>query len=535
MRWEQLVGVTGAGSAGSGYLIAPRLVLTSAHVVGEHATEVTVIRPGRPGVYTGSVAWCGRGDGTSDAALVEITDLGWEPPRMRPVIWGRTVTHRPGIVCRTWGLPDFAQQVGKAADAEQPTGTLNPGDGYGHRHILHLSEHPPTALGESPWKGISGAAVYCGSLLTGVVATDLDHRGHGALGVVPAYVLLARSGFREVVQRHCGPAGLEWAPVELQELADHQSPTRAATVAGTPATLLTARRAVVEFRGRTDVLTDLRAWTSGPGVDMWLVHGAGGQGKTRLAHQLGTELAASKERWSVLWLDPAFDTAERLRVLGQVVTPLLVVIDYAEARVPQVGVLLTELAAHVGDRPVKVLLLARTVGEWWTQLGATNDVVGDITARTHHTTLHPLDDDPESRHGTYRDTVDAFAAELARLPDLGGVGWAQAAATVSAARIGISGTTRRCWGCRWPPWRTCSTPFTPPQRLWWRVSRVWKTGSSSTNTATGAPPPPATTSTTSESPRSKTSWQPRSYSAPPPAKNSGRCWRGSRISKTSRA
>ncbi|MGW5218774.1 tetratricopeptide repeat protein, partial [Nocardia sp. NPDC004085] len=431
MRWEQLVGVTGA-SAGSGYLIAPGLVLTSAHVVGEHTPEVTVIRPGRPGVYTASVAWCGRGDGTSDAALVQIEDPEWEPPRMRPVIWGRTVTYQPGIACRTWGLPDFAQQVGKAADTEQPTGTLNPGDGYGHRHILHLTEHPPTALGESPWKGISGAAVYCGSVLTGVVATDPDHRGHAALGVVPAYVLLAQPGFREVVQRHCGTAGLEWAPVELQGLADHQSPTRAATVAGTPATLLTARRAVVEFRGRADVLADLHAWASGPGVDMWLVHGPGGQGKTRLAHHLGTELTASKERWSVLWLDPAIDTAERLRVLGQVVTPLLVVIDYAEARVPQVGVLLTELAAHVGDKPVKVLLLARTVGEWWTQLGATSDVVGDLTARTRHTLLLPLDDGPESRRATYRDTVRAFAAELPGLADLEGVQWAQAATRVLA-------------------------------------------------------------------------------------------------------
>ncbi|MBF6522865.1 tetratricopeptide repeat protein, partial [Nocardia farcinica] len=430
MRWEQLVGVTGAGGAGSGYLIAPRLVLTSAHVVGEHATEVTVIRPGRPGEYTASVAWCGRGDGTSDAALVQIEDQAWEPPQVRPVIWGRTVTHQPGIACRTWGLPDFAQREGKASDTEQPTGTLNPGDGYGHRHILHLTEHPPTALGQSPWKGISGAAVYCGSLLTGVVATDPDHRGHAALGVVPAYVLLAQSGFREVLERHCGTAGLEWAPVELQDLADHQSPTRAATVAGTPATLLTARRAVVEFRGRDDVLADLRAWASRPGVDMWLVHGAGGQGKTRLAHQFGTDLAA--QRWSVLWLDPAVDTAERLRVLGQVVTELLVVIDYAEARVPQVGVLLTELAAHLGDRPIKVLLLARTVGEWWTQLAATSGAVGDITARTRHTTLLPLDDDVESRHATYRDTVFAFAGELPRLADLGEVEWSRAATSVLA-------------------------------------------------------------------------------------------------------
>ncbi|TQM28860.1 tetratricopeptide repeat protein [Nocardia bhagyanarayanae] len=424
MRWEQLVGVTGSGT-GSGYLIAPRLVLTSAHVVGEDTTEVTVIRPGRCGVYSAKVAWCGHAGGIDDAALVEVDDPAWMPPQMRPVVWGRIVTQQPGIKCRTWGLPDFAQCEGTATDTEQPTGTLNPGDSYGRQHIIHLIEHPPTALGESPWKGISGAAVYCESLLTGVVATDPAHRDHAALGIVPAYVLLAQPGFREVVEQHCGTVGLQWAPVELQELADHQSPTRAATTPGTPATLLTARRAVVEFRGRDHLLNELRDWVDEPGVGAWLIHGAGGQGKTRLAHHLGTQLAA--RRWSVLWLDPAIVTAEQLRVLGQVVTPLLVIIDYAEARVPQTGTLFAELVTHVGDRPVKVLLLARTVGEWWTQLGAASDTVGDVTARARVTALPPLNDGPEAREATYRDTVRAMAATLPVLGDPTTVQWEEAA------------------------------------------------------------------------------------------------------------
>ncbi|MFI2284789.1 tetratricopeptide repeat protein [Nocardia beijingensis] len=322
-------------------------------------------------------------------------------------------------------MPDFAQREGEATDTEQPTGTLNPGDGYGSQHILHLVEHPPTAHGESPWKGISGAGVYCGSLLTGVVATDPAHRGYAALGVVPAYVLLAEQGFREVVEQHCGTRGLEWAPVELQELADHQSPTRAATTVGTPATLLTARRAVVEFRGREHLLSELRAWVDEPELGAWLIYGAGGQGKTRLADHLGTELA--ERRWSVLWLDPAIATAERLRVLVQVVTPVLVIIDYAEARIPQTKTLFTELVNHVGDRPVKVLLLARTIGEWWTQLGAASDAVGDVTARARITALPPLDGGLEAREATYRDTVRAMAETLPVLGEATSAQWEEAA------------------------------------------------------------------------------------------------------------
>ncbi|WP_328658641.1 tetratricopeptide repeat protein [Nocardia salmonicida] len=430
MRWKQLVGVTGTES-GSGYLIAPRLVLTSAHVVGTNRTELTVTQPGQRGVYTATVRWCGRAGGVSDAALVEIDDLSWEPPAVGPVIWGRTVTHQPGIACRTWGLPDFAQRANKPTDTEQPTGTLNPGDGYvGNHHILHLNEHPPTGIVQSPWKGISGAAVYCGNLLTGVVATDPEGRDHAALGVVPAYVLLEQPLFRAVVEQHCGVTGLDWAPVELQELADHQSPTRDTTPARTPATLLAARRAVVGFRGREDLLTELRAWVEVAGVGAWLVQGAGGQGKTRLAHHLGTELTA--RRWSVVWLDPTIDTAPGLQVLGQVTTPLLVIVDYAEARAAQLGVLFTELAAHLGDRPVKVLLLARTVGEWWTQLTATSDAVADITAYTRHTGLLPLDADPAARQVTYRDAVHAFAEKLPALEDTDETVWEQAATAVSA-------------------------------------------------------------------------------------------------------
>jgi len=431
VRWDQVVGVTGV-SAGSGYLIAPRLVLTSAHVVGDSATALTVFRMAREGTYTARVVWCGRAEGTDDAALVEIDDPEWSPPPLRPVIWGRSVTHEPRIACRTWGLPDFAQRAGKPAETEQPTGTLNPGDGLsGYRHILHLTDHPPAGLGDSPWKGISGAAVYCGDLLTGVVATDLEHRAHAALGVVPAYVLLAQTGFRAVVEQHAGPGGLRREPVELQGLMDHQSPLRDTTAAATPASLLLARRAVVPFRpGRKELLAELADWAAEPGPGVWLLHGAGGQGKTRLAHYFGEELVA--QPWSVLWLDPDI-SGDQLEVLGQVVTPLLVIIDYAETRTRQVVDVFDELATHVPKHLVKVLLLARTVGDWWHQVAAGSAAADKAVELARVTALPPLDTTAGARHATYRAAVEAFANALARMRGAAVTVWEETVARVLAA------------------------------------------------------------------------------------------------------
>lgn len=89
--------------------------------------------------------------------------------------WGRTVTHRPGIKCVTAGIPEVAQRPGQAVEMLQPSGTLNPGDRYvGDRYQVSLDQTPPAPRedGGSPWSGLSGAALFCGDLLVGVVASD---------------------------------------------------------------------------------------------------------------------------------------------------------------------------------------------------------------------------------------------------------------------------------------------------------------------------------------------------------------------------
>ncbi|MEU8901368.1 DUF3856 domain-containing protein [Nocardia sp. NPDC048505] len=430
MERDQVLGVS-AVTAGSGYLIAPRLMLTSAHVVGRAGKPVNVFRPGRAGTFTGTVVWCGRPGGRADAALVEIDDPGWISATMAPVVWGKTVTYVPGTPCRSWGLPTLSQRAGEPMDLEQFRGTLNPGDQIvSDRYLMRLDTHPPTGNGDgTPWAGMSGAAMYCGDLLTGVVATDPAARGHATLGAVPAYVLLLDPEFCSTITRYAGEDSLRCEPIELQQLMDRQSALNSSTAINTPASLLTARRAVVDFHGRDDELRELHGWVGRPGVGAYLLYGAGGQGKTRLAHHFGESLTATG--WTVLWLDPAV-RGEPLRILTQVAGRLLLVLDYAESRPDQVTELFKLCGRRLLKHPVKLLLLARTAGAWWQELAGGESLAEIVeTAGSHE--LQSLDATRDEQDASYRRAVQAFADTLPRVESLPRTDWSGVARLLGQA------------------------------------------------------------------------------------------------------
>ncbi|WP_406354853.1 tetratricopeptide repeat protein [Streptomyces sp. NBC_01635] len=434
MERSRLVGVTGPGGPGSGYAVGGRLVLTSAHVVasGQETAapagrQVQVFHPGGGDHTLGAaVVWCGAPRGRNDAALVLVDDdPHWTAPIV-PVRWGRMVTDRPGTDCETWGVPDVAQRKGRAMEAAQLCGALNPGSGITHnQYVMDLLQHPPqwSGPGTSPWGGLSGAAVYCDRLLVGVVASDRAHSGSGQLNVVPAYVLHHDPAFRATLAAHgARPAVLE--AVELQQLADPATaPDRRDGTLHSPAALLQAARQTVPFHGRRQLLDEMTAWCARDGFGAWLLHGSGGQGKTRLAHQLASLLAA--ERWAVLW--PRADaTTIELGEVRHAAKPLLVVLDYAETRVQQLAALI-EAADHSGSTRLKVLLLARTGGDWWHQALTANSLVQDYLEAAPTRLLAPLEDDPDARPGAYRDAARAFAAALPRIEGLSGYDWASTA------------------------------------------------------------------------------------------------------------
>jgi len=77
-----------------------------------------------------------------------------------------------------------------------------------------------------------------------------------------------------------------------------EAPAPPRSVGEAPSRLLSARYRLVPFAGRDDELADLAGWRDdGASMAVRLVHGPGGQGKTRLAARFAASSAAAG--WAV--------------------------------------------------------------------------------------------------------------------------------------------------------------------------------------------------------------------------------------------
>ena len=97
-----------------------------------------------------------------------------------------------------------------------------------------------------------------------------------------------------------------------------------------------------------------------------LITGAGGVGKTRLALELCRQRLDSG--WHAGLLDNDLYEKDReasWQVLRNINQPLLIVLDYAETRQTILITLIKEMLQNPGNKPVRLLLLARDGGEWW--------------------------------------------------------------------------------------------------------------------------------------------------------------------------
>jgi len=160
-----------------------------------------------------------------------------------------------------------------------------------------------------------------------------------------------------------------------------------------PSRLLLARYELVPFAGRAALVRELVGWLreAGP-VSVRLVHGPGGQGKSRLAAQFARHHATGWAVWQARQASSASQSSARIEVPSGV-AGLLVVVDYADrwasshlqALIVDVHTLIRRLP---GALPLRVLLLARTAGFWWDALEQRLDAEYGISATA--TVLSPL-------------------------------------------------------------------------------------------------------------------------------------------------
>ena len=155
-----------------------------------------------------------------------------------------------------------------------------------------------------------------------------------------------------------------------------------------PARLLDPRREVVGFVGREGELAELAAWCEDRhGGRLRLVTGPGGVGKTRLAVELADRMRAAGWRADRIADGAEAEAIGALRAVTR--DRALLIVDYAETRVG-LKQMLSALASELG-RDVRVLLLARSAGDWWDQLGVGEPVVWDLVqaARAAPLSLSP--------------------------------------------------------------------------------------------------------------------------------------------------
>ncbi|MGH3939356.1 MAG: tetratricopeptide repeat-containing protein, partial [Pseudonocardiaceae bacterium] len=182
-----------------------------------------------------------------------------------------------------------------------------------------------------------------------------------------------------------------------------------------PSRLLTARYQVVDFTGRDRELAQLADWRDDPalGLVVRLVHGPGGQGKTRLAAQFA-QLSAELGWTVAVVAHRSYDTAPSSGLDAAQMTGtrgLLVIVDYAE-RWP-VGDLLALAQDPLlrAGMSTRVLLLSRPAGGWWDSVSYQLEDRYDGLA-TDQMPLAALADTVATRTRVFTAARDRFAALL---------------------------------------------------------------------------------------------------------------------------
>ncbi|MGR3933062.1 trypsin-like peptidase domain-containing protein [Streptomyces sp. BRA346] len=252
---------------GSGYLVAPGRVLTAAHVVASAVSVRVRFEADRPGERVLEAEVRFEHPPTDVAVLAVPLD---EVPVAR---FGRVGERDAVLRCSAMGFPAFKMRRGDDGrpyrDAEHVHGTCavlsNRREG-----TLDLSVPPP----DGSWDGMSGAAVFSGGRIVGVVAAHHLADGAGRLAVSRADRWAERLPGDEL-----SALEKELSAV-LAHLPDVLPPSRLGQIeAGYQALLRDI--APPELMGRAEELRELVDFCAGPETYRW-IQGRPWTGKTAL-------------------------------------------------------------------------------------------------------------------------------------------------------------------------------------------------------------------------------------------------------------
>lgn len=406
-----------SGTFGSGYLLSNALVLTAGHVVDAASGAECWVRPlGTDQWLPAERVWRGE---ACDAALLRVR--GCEPGEADRVEFGRFATWNRARG-RAVGFPR-AQQAHErrrqVRDTEEIAGEVAPLSSLkAPRLIVHIegSVPSPGPEGHSPWEGVSGAALFSGPLLVGLLNVDPACFGTDRLEAVPVTEMVAERNFAAALSEDPGRKIVLAAVEDVEAVRDvlrvpYRPVPATSAVRRAPSFLLRPDFGIVPFRGRVDEISTFSDWCDGdPDLAVALLVGEGGSGKSRLARELCRRRRAEGALAGFLERDPSSD---RLRALNDVTATLLVVVDDAQGRREHIAELLAQLASRTPRMsPARVLLVARQAGNWWETLperlrDAPNAELTLATATVRE--LQPLEPTAGGRDEAFLDAARAFA------------------------------------------------------------------------------------------------------------------------------
>ncbi|TDL37478.1 tetratricopeptide repeat protein [Kocuria rosea] len=395
-------GSAGGGNSGvgSGYRVSADLVLTAAHVVAGHtvrdpssALSPSIAAPGGAGIEVAVlqtaiwtpavVVWR---DEDADVALLRAPDLPALPAGSPIPPWGKVTGHEQ-IECMAVGFPWAVVAPHQLRDTEQMVGFIPPLSGaVTGTQAITVRSSPPLPRNDrgSPWAGMSGAAVFTGRYLVGVIVVDPSRYGTDRLRATPlASLLEINAHLRGLLGAEVGvepvrlPLPLAISAQDSMGLRPPYRPLRGTAPTRSPGALLQAQHGMVPFADRSDQLADLQAWCQQQGtLALRVVTGDGGAGKTRLAAELCVVMAA--RGWDTGFAE--FNPPGKEHV-DDYDRATLVVVDDADQHVDLLEKLLSTLDYRPhGAVPVRLLLLARNLQGWWAQLNVQTERVPEEIA-----------------------------------------------------------------------------------------------------------------------------------------------------------